>query len=134
MTAISNILTCTHKAKLKPAQHLNSAGNNQIDDALSWLDQNILAPGNIAIPDDFGQYSGEFNLDAPASNLSIDFLNCQGQIVQAIELGAQEPGPIVFHWDALDADGRLLPFGPLKVRVNGGTTSGLSTWNRKEFG
>ena len=94
----------------------NSVGDNRIGDASSWLGHNILIPGNIAAPSASGQYSGEFHLDAASSNLSIDFLNSSGEIVQAIELGEQEAGPIAFQWDALDGGGRPLPLGQLKVR------------------
>ncbi len=109
-----------------------SIGDNRIGDASSWLGRNILIPGQIAAPNALGQYSGEFHLDADASNLSIDFLNDRGEIVQAIELGEQEAGPISFQWDALDGQGQPLPHGPLRVRVNGGATSGLSTWTTVE--
>ena len=110
----------------------NTIGDNRIGDASSWLGHNILVPGNIAAANSAGQYAGEFHLDADASNLSIDFLNNRGEIVQAIELGQQSAGPMTFDWDALDADGRPLPHGPLRVRVNGGAISGLSTWTNVE--
>ncbi len=109
-----------------------SIGDNRVGDASSWLGHNILVPGQIAAPSAAGQYSGEFHLDANASNLSIDFLNDRGEIVQAIELGEQPAGPIAFQWDALDGQGLPLPHGSLRVRVNGGATSGLSTWTTVE--
>lgn len=101
---------------------------NRIGDASSWLGRNVLLPGNMAVPNDAGQYAGEFNLNSPAADLSIDFLNESGQIVQAIELGEQEAGPIAFEWDAQDGNGRPLDLGTLKIRVNGGAVSGLSSW------
>lgn len=104
--------------------------NNRIGDASSWLGRNVLLPGNVAIPNEAGQYAGEFTLTAPAKDLSIDFLNDRGEIVQAIELGKQEAGPIVFEWDALDENGKPLELGALKVRVNGGVISGLSSWSK----
>lgn len=102
--------------------------SNRIGDASSWLGRNVLLPGNIAVPNDVGQYAGEFNLNAPATNLSIDFLNESGEIVQAIELGEQEAGPIAFEWDAQDGSGRPLDLGALRIRVNGGVISDLSSW------
>ncbi|QTD56494.1 flagellar hook assembly protein FlgD [Parasphingorhabdus cellanae] len=102
--------------------------NNRIGDASSWLGRNVLVPGNMAVPNEAGQYAGEFYLTAPAEDLSIDFLNDRGEIVQAIELGEQKAGPIVFEWDALDGNGKPLEHGPLKVRVNGGVIAGLSSW------
>ena len=101
---------------------------NRIGDASSWLGRNVLLSGNMAAPNAEGQYAGEFNLNAPATNLSIDFLDDSGQIVQAIELGEQEAGPIAFIWDAQDGNGRPLDLGTLKIRVNGGVISGLSSW------
>lgn len=102
--------------------------SNRIGDASSWLGRNVLLPGNMAVPNDAGQYAGEFTLNAPASDLSIDFLNESGEIVQAIELGEQEAGPIAFEWDAQDGSGAPLDLGALKIRVNGGVISGLSSW------
>lgn len=107
-------------------RQLNDA--NRIGDASSWLGRNVLLPGNMAVPNEAGQYAGEFMLNAPASDLSIDFLNNSGEIVQAIELGEQEAGTIAFEWDALDSDGHPLDLGALKIRVNGGAISGLSSW------
>lgn len=112
---------------------MNSALQNMVDssrigDASNWLGRQVLLPGNMAVPDATGQYAGEFNLTAMASNLSIDFLNANGEIVQAIELGQQDAGPIAFEWDARDGDGQPLDLGPLKIRVNGGVISGLSSW------
>ncbi len=112
--------------------HQIECRSGKIGDASSWLGHNILIAGNIAAPSGHGQYAGEFHLDAEASNLSIDFLNNRGEIVQAIELGEQQAGPITFQWDALGQDGRPLPLGPLRVRVNGGAISGLSTWTTVE--
>jgi len=109
-----------------------SLGDNRVGDASSWLGHNILVAGNIAAPNAVGRYAGEFNLDADASNLSIDFLNDRGEIVQAIELGEQTAGPIAFNWDARDEAGLPLPHGRLRVRVNGGAISGLSTWTTVE--
>ena len=106
--------------------------DNRIGDASSWLGHNILVPGNRAAPNSWGQYAGEFHLDTPSQNLSIDFLNDKGEIVQAIELGEQVSGPIAFQWDALDASGKPMPYGQLKVRVNGGEISGLSSWTTVE--
>ncbi len=106
--------------------------NNRIGDASSWLGRNVLVPGNIAVPNEAGQYAGEFYLAAPAKNLSIDFLNDRGEIVQAIELGEQKAGSIAFDWDALDGTGQPLDHGQLKVRVNGGVVAGLSSWAKVE--
>lgn len=102
--------------------------SNRIGDASSWLGRNVLLPGNMAVPNAAGQYAGEFTLNTPATDLSIDFLNESGEIVQAIELGEQEAGPIAFEWDAQDGSGRPLDLGALKIRVNGGVISDLSSW------
>lgn len=102
--------------------------NSRVGDASGWLGRNVLLPGNMAIPDEAGQYAGEFTLNAPASNLSIDFLNQAGEIVQAIELGEQDAGAMAFEWDAVDGNGQPLDLGALKIRVNGGDISGLSSW------
>lgn len=101
---------------------------SRIGDASNWLGRNVLLPGNMAVPNAADQYAGEFTLNAAASDLSIDFLNESGEIVQAFELGEQDAGPIAFEWDALDGEGDPLGLGALKIRVNGGTISGLSSW------
>ncbi|MDZ7587943.1 MAG: flagellar hook capping FlgD N-terminal domain-containing protein [Parasphingorhabdus sp.] len=109
-----------------------SVGGSRIGDAASWIGHHVLIPGNIAAPDANGQFAGEFHLDADATDLSIDLLDQNGRIVQDISLGAQEAGPIAFNWDARGPDGRPLPLGPLKVRVNGGAISDLATWTTVE--
>ena len=110
----------------------SGAADNRVGDASSWLGHHILVPGRSAMPDEIGRYAGEFSLDAPSDSLSIDFINAHGEIVQAIELGKQAPGPIAYEWDARDADGLPVPHGELRVRVNGGPVSGLASWTRVE--
>jgi flagellar basal-body rod modification protein FlgD len=103
-------------------------GDNRLSDAKEWIGHSIFVPGNLAVANKDGQYSGEFELNHATENLSIDLLNEAGEIVMFAELGAQEAGPIQFNFDSKTEQGEPLDRGRLKVRVNGGTISDLASW------
>ena len=103
-------------------------GNNRLSDAKEWIGHSVLVPGNFAVADKNGEYTGEFELNQPSENISIDLLNEAGEIVMFAELGRQEAGPIRFNFDSKNADGNPQDLGRLKVRVNGGNVSNLATW------
>ena len=103
-------------------------GNNRLSDAKEWIGHSVLVPGNFAVADKNGEYTGEFELNQPSENISIDLLNEAGEIVMFAELGKQEAGPIQFNFDSKNSDGNPQDLGRLKVRVNGGNISNLATW------
>lgn len=103
-------------------------GDNRLSDAKEWIGHSILVPGNFAVANKEGEYTGEFELNQPTENLSIDLLNEAGEIVMFAELGSQEAGPIQFNFDSKNAAGEPQDLGRLKVRVNGGSISDLATW------
>ncbi len=103
-------------------------GDNRLSDAKEWIGHSILVPGNFAVSSKDGEYTGEFTLNQPTENLSIDLLNDAGEIVMFAELGAQEAGPIQFNFDSKNVAGEAQDLGRLRVRVNGGSVSDLATW------
>lgn len=103
-------------------------GDNRLSDAKEWIGHSILVPGNFAVANKDGEYTGEFELNQPTENLSIDLLNEAGEIVMFAELGSQEAGPIQFNFDSKNAAGAPQDLGRLKVRVNGGSVKDLATW------
>lgn len=103
-------------------------GNNRLSDAKEWIGHSLLVAGNFAVANKDGEYAGEFELNQPTENLSIDLLNDAGEIVMFAELGSQEAGPIQFNFDSKNAAGEPQDMGRLRVRVNGGSTTGLATW------
>ncbi|GAA0466800.1 flagellar hook assembly protein FlgD [Parasphingorhabdus litoris] len=103
-------------------------GDNRLSDAKEWIGHSILVPGNFAVANKNGEYTGEFELTQATENLSVDLLNEAGEIVMFAELGAQEAGPIQFNFDSKTANGEPQDLGRLRVRVNGGAISDLATW------
>lgn len=103
-------------------------GSNRLSDAKEWIGHSVLVPGNFAVANKSGEYTGEFELEEASENLSIDLLNENGEIVMFAELGSQDAGPIQFNFESKNADGQPLDLGRLKVRVNGGSVSDLATW------
>ncbi|QTD55439.1 flagellar hook assembly protein FlgD [Parasphingorhabdus cellanae] len=103
-------------------------GDNRLSDAKEWIGHSVLVPGNFTVANSDGEYSGEFELNQPTENLSIDLLNDAGEIVMFAELGQQEAGPIQFNFDSKNTAGEPNDLGRLRVRVNGGSVSDLATW------
>lgn len=122
---MASISTSTGITEMKESLEAiaNSLSATRLSDTASWIGHSILVPGQFAVADTKGHYSGEFNLNESTDDLSIDLLNSNGEIVQYVELGAQQAGPIAFSFDSAGID-----HGRLRVRVNGGDIKDLATW------
>lgn len=122
---MASISTTTGITEMKQSLEsiANSLNSTRLADTASWIGHSILVPGQFAVADSKGHYSGEFNLNEDTDALSIDLLNSSGEIVQYVELGAQKAGPVAFSFDTDNTD-----LGRLRVRVSGGQVSDLATW------
>lgn len=125
VSQMAQISTVTGITEMKDSlkEIANSLNSSRLSDTASWIGRSILVPGQFAVADADGQYSGEFTLKEDSDNLSIDLLNSAGEIVQYVELGNQKAGPIAFSFNSSNND-----LGRLRVRINGGEASNLATW------
>jgi flagellar basal-body rod modification protein FlgD len=59
-----------------------------------------------------------FSVDAPSSDVSIDVVNGQGQVLQTLDAGPQEAGTGALTWDGRDAQGGTVTPGTYTYRVS----------------
>jgi flagellar basal-body rod modification protein FlgD len=65
----------------------------------SLVGRDVTVDGNrLALVD--GQLEGGFSLAGPADSVQVDILNPAGQVVDTLQLGAQDSGRHGFAWDA----------------------------------
>jgi len=108
-------------------------GSNRISDAASWIGRSMLVESDIATPLRDGSYSGAVSLPNGADNVTINFLDGDGNIVHSQSATDQVAGTMPFAWDGKDDDGNVAASGPLTVqvvaRVSGANISpATATW------
>lgn len=95
-----------------------AAAPGRLNDAASWIGRSMLVKSDITTPLRDGAYAGEINLPADAEQVSISFIDQNGAVVHAENLGAQKAGDVSFAWNGKDADGNIKADGPLRILVN----------------
>lgn len=88
ITEINNNLT-NLGSKLEP---------NRIATAAQFLGHSVLVPGKSVSPDDNGEIHGVVDLPASSTDVGLTFSTKSGEIVNTINLGAQNKGLIGFSW------------------------------------
>ncbi len=97
--------------------------NEQALQAANLVGHRVLAANDVGYLAEDGSISGAVELGSSASNVTIEITDSTGQLVQKIDLGAQQPGLVRFTWDGRDRSGDIAESGPYLVstRVSFGT-------------
>jgi flagellar basal-body rod modification protein FlgD len=107
----------------------DSLAASRLSDAANWIGKSMLVASDIVTPDRFGIYGGEARMAEDAADVSIDLVDANGNVVKTIDIGEKAKGDTVaFYWDGTDDSGNMVDSQALKVVVNGGRTSSISTW------
>lgn len=105
-----------------------SFGTSRLAEAANFIGRSVLQDGDIAHSDANGRYGGEFTLNAPAKNVSLEWLDSNGKVVHTQPMGDVPAGKIPFELISEDDAGNPVNIGPLKVRVTGAAVGTMSTW------
>lgn len=102
--------------------------SSRVGDAASWIGRSALVRSNIAAPLAKGGYAGQIELPEDAADVTVSFVDANGQEVHREELGEQKAGSFDFAWAGGDNVS-----GPLRVIVRGKgaagpVKAGVSTW------
>lgn len=103
-------------------------GTSRLSEAANFIGRSVLQDGDTAYPDAQGRYRGEFTLNAPADNVSVEWLNPAGEVVHTQQLGKVDAGKVPFELVSQDDAGNPVNAGPLKARISGAAPSTLSVW------
>jgi flagellar basal-body rod modification protein FlgD len=111
----------------------SSLGGSRLSDAASWIGHSMLVESDIATPLRDGTYAGEFALDGPADQVTVNFQDATGAVVHSETLGAQQAGNVAFAWDGKNEAGEYVAGQPLRMVVTatrGGqnTNAATATW------
>jgi len=106
----------------------DSVGGARLSDAASWIGKSMLVKSNIATPDRTGSYAGELTLGSNASNVQVDLVDADGNVVKTLDLGAQKAGSVGFYWDGTDEAGEFIGGDALQVQVRGASPKQIATW------
>ena len=95
----------------------SSIGSGQALQAASLVGQSVLIPSSEAVMSLNENMAGEIVLNENTNNLTVSFLDSNGQTVKTLDLGRQEQGNVAFEWDGLLDDGTYADPGVYQIRA-----------------
>lgn len=113
------------------ASFASSMTANQALDAASLLGRSVEFPGDSAMLGVSKPLSGSVDLESPASEVTINIVAPNGEVVKTLNLGTQTSGSVKFEWDGLMDDGTYATPGMYTVDAQGllgGSNTSLATY------
>jgi len=95
----------------------NAAQNTSSQLPASLLGKKVLVPGAMASTDSAGTVNGAINLQSAATNVQLQILKTNGQLVKTINLGANPKGLTAFQWDGYDERGDWVGAGSYNIKA-----------------
>jgi len=102
-----------------------SAGQNA--QASLLIGQSVLVPGSTTTVAGGASSGFGVSLDSSVSDLTVTIKNSSGQIVNTLDLGAQQAGTIPVAFKPVDSSGNTLADGTYTVSAAGTSTTGATT-------
>ncbi len=112
------------------AQFADSVRSDQGLQAANLVGRSVLASADEGLLAAGGGLEGAVHVSGRASNVTIDVLDSNGQLVKRIEMGPQPEGKVAFSWDGSTLDGGYADPGTYKIQANAvidGTNTGLAS-------
>lgn len=103
--------------------------------AANLVGRSVLADTNVGWFDGDAAIGGAVELDAAVSNVEIDIINANGELVKKLSLGEQPPGVVNFNWDGRDASGELVDSGHYQMNarvLRGSSVESVGTYLRAD--
>ncbi len=98
----------------KLAESLHSA---QMLNAATLIGKDALVEKDVATLVEDGEIRGQLDLPDYASDVRVEIVRSNGEVVSNLGLGARGPGPLNFTWDGRSDSGSLMPAGDYHVRA-----------------
>jgi len=95
-----------------------SLGANQMINGASLIGKKVAAADSLTNLTKGGQIDASINLPQGASGVTLTVLDSQGNTVQELVAGAQNPGTVDLSWDGTDAMGNPAPSGAYRLVAN----------------
>ncbi len=102
-----------------------SAGQNA--QASLLIGQNVLVPGSTTTVASGASSGFGVSLDSSVSDLTVTIKNSSGEIVNTLDLGAQQAGTIPVAFRPVDSSGNTLADGTYTISASGTSTTGATT-------
>lgn len=102
-----------------------SAGQNA--QASLLIGQNVLVPGSTTTVASGASSGFGVTLGSNMSDVTVTVKNSSGQVVNTLDLGAQQAGTIPVTWKPVDSSGNTLPDGAYTISASGTDSSGATS-------
>ncbi|MGH8549229.1 MAG: flagellar hook assembly protein FlgD [Methylococcales bacterium] len=132
LTQIAQFSTVTGIKDLQDsfAQFAKSVRSDQGLQAANLVGRSVLVPADEGLLAAGGNLAGALVVPGPASNITVDVLDSNGQLVKQIELGPQAQGNVAFNWDGSTIGGGYADPGSYRIQASAvinGTNTGLAS-------
>ncbi len=101
-----------------------SAG--QSPQASLLIGQNVLVPGSTTTVSNGASSGFGVSLSSAVTDLKVTVKDKSGNVVNTLDLGAQQSGTLPVSWKPTDASGSTLPDGTYSISAAGTTSSGAT--------
>lgn len=109
----------------------SSITDSQALQATSLVGRQVAAPGTQGLLAVGGKITGDVNLSGSSPNVKVQITDsATKQVVQTVDLGAQETGTVPFTWDGLNSNGVMASPGVYNIEATAtidGTNTALQT-------
>ena len=102
--------------------------SSQALQASNLIGHDVLVNHDEAYLGDSGSVQGAVNLENSSGDLAVNIYDQNGELVQRLELGSQQPGLVAFDWNGETFAGNRAPAGRYQIEVesqSGGSTTNL---------
>lgn len=104
--------------------------SNQALQASTMVGREVLVPSEHAVVGSDGQMQGAVELDAAASDVTLNVMSLNGELLHQIPFGPQQSGLVEFNWDGVLGNGSQLAPGTYQIQAvvkQGQQTSSAAT-------
>ena len=102
-----------------------SAGQNA--QASLLIGQSVLVPGSTTTVASGASSGFGVSLDSNASDVTVTVKNSSGQVVNTLDLGAQQAGTVPVAWKPVDSAGNVLADGTYTLSASATSSSGATS-------
>ena len=117
------------------SEFASSLSSDQALQGANLVGRTVLVPGDAGLLAAGGAITGELSVPSDASAVLVNVYDSNGELVDTVELGAQQSGQVPFNWDGLLDDGTYSDPGVYLIQGSGivaGKNQALATQIRAD--
>lgn len=106
----------------------NSVQSTSALQASSMVGRNVEVQSDKVVLNEGGNVKGSINVPSSVTDLTLEIVNSQGQVVKTMNLGSAEAGFYPFNWNGMDDGDAALPPGIYNLQAKGTVEGDLTNF------